>query len=254
MINNSLAELSVADIIFMLAKWCKLLIIVPVISAFITITCYHIMPNIYKSVAILNVPETVMSKLYLSAEFDPEIKELIHSKGVKIKNNNFRQKITFSIDKKSGLVVLTVEEKSPELAKRLCEAVVRYIVKNMEISDYERASIRQEIRVNEYVINKIDRWIVKVNSSGDSLVEKKYNQMFQNAVNEAARRKMENFHLARRLNWKADEIVINSPSFSETSIEKNLLAIVLFVAITSEFFLISFLLFYGMVKNSRNEG
>lgn len=242
-------EISLLDILVILAESWKLLVFGPVVVGLLVGALSFLWPKTYESVAVVRLSEQELGLLNSAPVLDPLIAKfdlLADAGGVQDDARDaLAKKIVSKVDKKTGLATITVAARTPEQAKAMADAALESLFKELLPKGKNKDQIEKAIRANELLIagntdavEQLRKQIGRV-GQGDSnfdAVMKHYAVL--NA--EVMKKELENFELRESLVEKGDEAYVQRPNLPQRTVSSKRSMALLLAVLLSGFALLMF--------------
>jgi uncharacterized protein involved in exopolysaccharide biosynthesis len=216
-------EISLLDILVVLAESWKLLVFGPLIAGVLAAAVSFVLPKTYESIAILRLSEDEAAFFQAAPVQDALLSQFEHLSKLgdtqEDRRTALKKLITANVDKKTKLVTLTVKSDSPNKAQDLAEAAIKAVLAEIAPRGRDRTIIEQTIVVNEQSIKESQEAIEGIKRNLGKQAEQmqdislKYFAALNADINS---KRLANIQLKNSLSEKTDEVFVQAPSFSET--------------------------------------
>jgi LPS O-antigen subunit length determinant protein (WzzB/FepE family) len=237
-------EISLLDILVVLAESWKLLVFGPLTAGVLAAAVSFALPKTFESVAILRLSEDEAAFFQAAPVQDVLLSQFEHLSKLgdtqEDRRTALKKLITANVDKKTKLVTLTVKSDSPNKAQDLGEAAIKAVLAEITPRGRDRAIIEQTIVVNEQSIKESQEAIEGIKRNLGKQTEQmqdislKYFAALNADINS---KRLTNIQLKNSLLEKTDEIFVQAPSFPETKSAPKRSLIVLVTVLASGFLL-----------------
>jgi capsular polysaccharide biosynthesis protein len=247
-------EISLLDILVILAESWKLLVFGPLAAAVLAGALSFLWPKTYESTAILRLAEAEGALLISSPVLDPLIEKfglLSRFDGIYEDARKYlEKKIVIKFDKKTNLTVITTASDTPEHAQEITNAAISLLLKELLPKGKNKDQIEQKIINNEMVIStnkdaleQLQKQIGKP-GAGDAALEvlMKY---YAALSAEVATKQLENIELQKSLLIKGDELYVQRPDLPQKKVSPKLNIVCAVAALAS----LALILFFIFIKN-----
>lgn len=228
-------EISLLDILIILAESWKLLVFGPLIVGVLAGGLSFLSPKTFESVAIVRLAEEEVALLHVAVVLDPLIEKfglLDDAYGnLDDARESLKTRIVYAIDKKTKLVTMTFKGPTPEAAQKLGQAVMDVLLVELLPKGKDKEAIEQEIAINNQIIAN-DLYLVERQSGKQSAANTTKGQI--------ANLKLNNLELSMRLKGKGKEIFMQEPSLPQRKVSPKLSMVVLQAILLSGFVLLMF--------------
>jgi hypothetical protein len=242
-------EISLLDILVVLAESWKLLIYGPLLSVALAIGVGFLWPKTFESVAILRLAEEEVALLHATPVLDPLIEKfglLAEADGVMdVARHDLRQRLIFAVDKKTKYATITVKARESKVAQALSNSAIAAVLKELQVKGREKALIEKTIAINIRVIENLEDAIESIQRSlkRQMLSEQSQESTIKNLTvinSEIAKRSQENEELRQKLEPKGSEVIVQEPSLPQREVSPKR-GLIIFIAIfLSSFVLLTF--------------
>lgn len=247
--HNEGDEISLLDIVLILAESWRLLIFGPLVAAVLAGALSFLWSKSFESTAIVRLTETELALLGTPAVLDPLIMkfDLLPQFDGSLDDTRvfLAKKITGKFDKKAGLASISVVATTPEISQSMCSTAVDILLMELLPKGKNKDHLEQAIRSNEVVIaNNIDtvdqlkRQMTK-SGQGDAALEvvMKY---YSSLTADIARRELENIEFRKSLTPKGAEVFVSQPTLPQSKVSPKRSLFVLLALLVSGFILLMF--------------
>lgn len=217
-------EISLLDILVTLAESWKLLIFGPLIAAVFAGVLSFLWPKTFESVTVLRLTEEDVALLHSAPVLDVVIEQfglLAETNGiVDDARQALKQRISFSIDKKSKLVTIITKAGVPEQAQALGNAVSSALLQELQVKGQEKILLQKNIAINEDIIQNLEDASDSIQRSLKRGVHSDLTQesAIKNLVTinaDIAKRKQENNAFLMKLDIKGADLFVQRPSLPQ---------------------------------------
>lgn len=245
-------EISLLDILVTLAESWKLLVFGPLIAAVLAGALSFLWPKTFESVAIVRLTEEDVALLHTAPVLDPLIEQfglLVRAGGiVDDARQGLKQRILFSVDKKTKLANITTKDKTPDQARALSNAAITALLKELQIKGQEKILLQKTIAINDRAIESAEDAIESIQRSlkRSALSDQAQESAIKNLAaisSDIAKRAQENETLRQKLDIKGAEVFVQQPSLPqrETSPRRSMLMLLVLLASGSALLLFVFI-------------
>lgn len=228
-------EISLLDILVILAESWKLLVFGPLIAGVLAGGLSYLWPKTFESVAIVRMTEEEVALLHAAPVLDPLIEKfglLAEVNGiVDDARQGLRARLTFAVDKRTKLATITAKGHSPENAQALGQAAMDILLIELQPKGKEKEAILQEIAINNQLI-----------ADGIYLVDRQSGKQTNtdSAKGQIANLKLNNLELNLKLQAKGKEVFAQEPSLPQRKVSPKRSLVVLLAILASGFALLIF--------------
>lgn len=231
-------EISLLDILVILAESWQLLLFGPLIAALLAGALSFLWPKTFESVAIAGLAEEEVALLYGVPVLDSLIEKfgyLQNAGGIKDDaRSTLKKDLSFSIDKKAKFATVVAKGRTPESAQALCQAAMDALLTELQPKGKEKEAILQEIAVNNQLIAD---GVTSVERQGG---KQDYSNNSNNSKGQVANLKLNNLLLGLKLQAKGNEVFVQEPSLPQHKTSPKRGLVVLLAAMATGFALLLF--------------
>lgn len=213
-------EISLLDILVILAESWKLLVFVPLLAGVLAGALSFLWPKTFESVAILRISEEEAALFHSAPVLDPLIAKfdlLQDAGGIQdAAREALKKRLVITADKKTKLTTLTVKAASPDAAQALAKDAISLMFVEQLPKGKEKAMIEKTIAINDQAINVANDALDAIQFS---FRKAKFSDLTQESIvknlasinSDVARRNLENAQLAQRLQVRGAEAYVQEP-------------------------------------------
>lgn len=231
-------EISMLDILLVLAESWKLLVFGPLIAGVLAGGLSFLSPKTFESVAVVRLAEEEVALLHVASVLDPLIEKfglLEDSDGIlEDARESLKARIVYAVDKKTKLVTVAFKGQAPDAAQKLGRAAMDELLVELLPKGKDKEAIEQEIAINNQMIADdlylVERQTGRLNTTNTTNTTK----------GQIANLKLKNLELGMRLKSKGKEIFAQEPSLPQRKVSPNRSMVVLRAILLSGFLLLVF--------------
>ncbi len=226
-------EISLLDILVILAESWKLLLFGPLIAAVLSVAISFLQPKSFESVAIVRLSQEEVAMLHTARVIDPLVERLGYLQNANgIKDDALaalKRDLSFSVDKKNAKFSTVVAKgRTPESAQALCQAAIDSLLIGLLPIGSEKEAIIKELAVNKQLI-----------ADGVEFI-KRGGGTKSDAKMEIANLRLVNLSLELKLEGKGKEVFLQAPSLPQRDISPKRELVGLLTALITAFALLLF--------------
>jgi LPS O-antigen subunit length determinant protein (WzzB/FepE family) len=252
-------EISLLDILITLAESWRLLLLGPIIAGVVAGMLSFLWPKTFESVAIVRLTEAEVALLHAAPVLDPVIEQFgllaEVGGGADDARQSLKQRLVFSVDKKTKLASITSKAETPEQAQALGRAAIAALLKELQVKGQEKALLLKTIAINQRAIESAEDAIESIQRSlkkgvfSDQAQESAVKNLA--AINsDVAKRAQENEMLLQQLEIKGAEVFVQQPSLPERKTSPKRSVVVLSALFVSGFGLVFFVFMRKAWRNA----
>lgn len=217
-------EISLLDILVILAESWKLLVFGPLLAGVFAGALSFLWPKNFESVAILRISEEDVALVHSVRVLDPLIVkfDLFQNAGADQESAReaLKKRLVITTDRKTKLTTFTARAASPEAAQALAKDAISLLLAEQMPKGKEKAVIEGSIAINLRAINVAFDGIeaIKRSLKRGRLSDSEQDSSVKNLTSlnaEIARLSIENLQLAQRLELSGEDVYVQSPSFPQ---------------------------------------
>jgi capsular polysaccharide biosynthesis protein len=245
-------EISLLDILVILAESWKLLVFGPLIAGVLAGGLSFLWPKTFESVAIVRMTEEEVALLHTP----PVLDSLIEKFGLLDKADGIvddarqevRARLTFAVDKKTKLATITAKASTPDEAKTLCNSAIAALLKEFQTKGRGGVLIEKIIIINsraiaiaEDAVESIQRSLKRVGAAGYK-VQTSVNDNLAAINEDIAKLSQENEQLRNKVEPKSEELLVQEASLPQRKASPKRGLVVLMAIMVSSLVLFGFVL------------
>jgi capsular polysaccharide biosynthesis protein len=255
-------DISLLDILVTLAESWKLLVFGPLIAAVVAGALSFLWPKTFESVAIVRLTEEEVALLHAAPVLDPLIDKfglLAKADGiVDDARQGLKQRIIFSVDKKTKLANITAKAETPDQAQALGNAAITALLKELQVKGQERDLLQKTIAINERAIASAEDAIESIQRvlKRGALSDQAQESAIKNLAaisSDIAKREQDNETLRQKLAVKGAEVFVQQPSLSQRKTSPKRSMVVLLALLASGFALLLFVFIRKAWRNAAQD-
>jgi capsular polysaccharide biosynthesis protein len=242
-------EISLLDILVILAESWKLLVFGPLIAGVLAGGGSFLWPKTFESVAIVRLTEEEVALMHAAPVLDSLIEKfglLDEADGyLDDARENLKKRLVFAVDKKTKLANITAKATSPEQAQLLGQSAIALVSKELQIKGNEKVLLQKTVEINERAIANAEDAIdsIQRNLKKGALLDQAQESALKNlaAINsDVAKRSQENEAIKQKLALRGTEVFVQEPSLPQRKTSPKRSFVVLLAVLTSGFALLLF--------------
>jgi LPS O-antigen subunit length determinant protein (WzzB/FepE family) len=241
---NTDDEISLLDILVILAESWKLLLFGPLIAALLAGALSFLWPKTFESVVIVRLTEDEVALLHAAPVLDPLIEKFGYLQNADgIKDDAIvalKKDLSFSTDKKTRFSTVVAKGRTPESAQVLGQAAMEALLIELQPKGKEKEAILQEIAVNNQLIAD---GVISVERNSAKQKDTKFFDDLNNsdgAKTKTVNLKLINLELGLKLQAKGSEVFVQEPSLPQRKTSPKRTLVVLLAAMATIFALLLF--------------
>ncbi len=242
-------EISLLDILVILAESWKLLVFGPLIAGVLAGGLSLLLPKTFESVAIVRLTEEEAALLHAAPVLDPLIEKfglLADSGGiVDDARQSLKSRLTYAVDKKTKLTTITTKGRTPDAAQALGSSAITLLLKELQIKGQEKILLEKTIAINVRAIETAEDAMESIQHTLkkgvlSDLVQESAIKNLAVINTEIAKRSQENETLRQKLESKGAEVFVQEPSLPQRKAAPKRGLIVFLAILASGFALLIF--------------
>jgi capsular polysaccharide biosynthesis protein len=233
-------EISLLDILVTLAESWRLLVLGPLVVGVIAGGLSFLWPKTFESVAIVRMTEEEVALLHAAPVLDPLIERfglLAEANGiVDDARQDLKKRLTFAVDKKTKLAIITAKARTPDAAQALGSMAIAAALKELQVKGQEKDLLEKTIAINsraidtaEDAIESIQRSLKRAGATDQAQESAIKNLAAINA--DIVKLSSENEALRQKLEPKGAEVFVQEASLPQRKVSFKLGLVVALIAI-----------------------